>query len=282
MFALRPLPALVAVTMLICAAPGSAANPTEAIRQRLRQADHVELACACGEMHNPWAFRGPTSDGRGFKTYGRHDVTAAGLNALRGMLVNAKVDSLGLLEQLAGPDLPCDDEAVPAFLLQFTGPTGRLFALFRFDTGQIALFDLGNALGTVSMAGRSEMWWQALAALPDPDPRLRGPRPLPALADSLAVGVSDTVAFDTEPVRHSMTPPKYPKEARSQGVEGTVYVMILVNPAGTVEDAIALRGDALLLDAAVVSARTARFSPATVDGEPVECWVMMPITFRLR
>jgi len=90
------------------------------------------------------------------------------------------------------------------------------------------------------------------------------------------------VAVEEEPVRISIDPPVYPDMAVSAGVEGTVLVRVLVGKDGKVKDAIVIDGHELLEEAAIACAKTAVFRPALLQHRPVEVWVMMPVTFRLR
>ncbi len=108
--------------------------------------------------------------------------------------------------------------------------------------------------------------------------------------DSLVIDVDiDTspspdqfIAVDEEPMRISIDPPVYPGVARTAGIEGTVLVRVLVGKDGRVKDVIHIDGPEALRSAADVCARTAVFRPALVDHQPVEVWVMMPVTFKLR
>lgn len=93
---------------------------------------------------------------------------------------------------------------------------------------------------------------------------------------------NEFVQVDEEPVRISMDPPVYPEMARSAQVEGTVLVRALVGKDGHVKQVIVVQGQPMLNDAAVASAKTAIFRPALQQNRPVEVWVVMPITFKLR
>jgi TonB family protein len=90
------------------------------------------------------------------------------------------------------------------------------------------------------------------------------------------------IAVDEEPVRVSIDPPVYPPMAQQAGVEGTVLVRVLVGKDGKVKDVIFIDGPEALKEAADACARTAVFRPALIDHKPVEVWVMMPVTFKLR
>ena len=92
----------------------------------------------------------------------------------------------------------------------------------------------------------------------------------------------DFIAVESEPVRITIDAPVYPEGAQSAGIEGTVLVRVLVGRDGRVKDVIYIDGPEALKAAADDCARTAVFKPALMDNRPVEVWVMMPVTFRLR
>ena len=92
----------------------------------------------------------------------------------------------------------------------------------------------------------------------------------------------DFIAVDEEPVRISIDAPVYPPVAMSAGIEGTVLVRVLVGKDGRIKDVIYIDGPEALKEAADTSARSAVFRPALVDHKPVEVWVLMPVTFKLR
>lgn len=108
--------------------------------------------------------------------------------------------------------------------------------------------------------------------------------------DSLVVDIDvDTspspdefIAVDEEPRRLSIDPPIYPDLARQAEIEGTVIVRVLVSKEGRVKDVIVVDGPEALHQAADRCARTSTWRPAIVDGKPIEVWVLMPVTFKLR
>jgi hypothetical protein len=57
---------------------------------------------------------------------------------------------------------------------------------------------------------------------------------------------------------------------------------VLVGKDGRVKDVIYIDGPEALKAAADDCARTAVFKPALMDQRPVEVWVLMPVTFKLR
>jgi TonB family protein len=76
----------------------------------------------------------------------------------------------------------------------------------------------------------------------------------------------------------------YPDHALERGLEGTATLFILIDVEGRVETVRLQRssGYALLDSAALKTAETFRFSPATLYDKPVQATVIIPVNFRLR
>ncbi len=75
----------------------------------------------------------------------------------------------------------------------------------------------------------------------------------------------------------------YPVEAEKAGIEGKVFVKIWVDKEGNSKKAIIVNStddifDKPSLDAAMKS----RFSPAIFRGKPVDVWVVIPFTYKIR
>ncbi len=76
--------------------------------------------------------------------------------------------------------------------------------------------------------------------------------------------------------------PHYPEIARLAGIEGIVYLKILVDENGNVEKAKVEQGAKDMLDnSALEAAKKAKFSPAMVNDKPVKVWVILPVAFKL-
>jgi TonB family protein len=87
---------------------------------------------------------------------------------------------------------------------------------------------------------------------------------------------------DKEPVVTKRVNPVYPEEAKAKGLEGKVYVSILVDTGGKVKEAKVLKSDNPVFDtAALDAARQWLFSPAIKDGKAVEVLLTMPFMFKL-
>jgi protein TonB len=89
------------------------------------------------------------------------------------------------------------------------------------------------------------------------------------------------VPHDVEPAPIEPIRAKYPEFAQLAGVEGTVYVLALVDRDGAVVRAIVRRSVPTLDEAALEGVRRARFTPALADGHPVAVWVAVPVRFSL-
>jgi protein TonB len=78
--------------------------------------------------------------------------------------------------------------------------------------------------------------------------------------------------------------PDYPEIAQRRGWTGTVYLELDLDDRGQVTSARLLQssGYALLDDAALDAARTWRYTPATLNGQPVAVTVPVPIVYDLQ
>lgn len=78
--------------------------------------------------------------------------------------------------------------------------------------------------------------------------------------------------------------PPYPRLSQSNNEEGTVLLRVLVKADGTA-GAIEIKkssGYPLLDKSASTTVQTWRFTPATVNGKPVDEWYEVPIPFKLQ
>lgn len=77
---------------------------------------------------------------------------------------------------------------------------------------------------------------------------------------------------------------KYPEMARKANIEGTVYLKILVDKDGKITRTIVEMSDNKALnDAALQAVKSYGYvTPAVMNGQPVACWISIPIVFRLK
>jgi len=86
----------------------------------------------------------------------------------------------------------------------------------------------------------------------------------------------------TAPQRISGTDPQYPPASRSVGLQGEVVIEAVIDTAGSVRDAFAIRSPSDELAVAAVDAITTwRFEPATLDGEAVPVHYFLTVRFSL-
>ena len=77
--------------------------------------------------------------------------------------------------------------------------------------------------------------------------------------------------------------PEYPRMVKDAGLEGTVYLRVLVKKDGTVGDAKVEKSSkiASLDEAALKAVFGCKFKPAIQNGRPVNVWVSFPYEFSL-
>lgn len=78
------------------------------------------------------------------------------------------------------------------------------------------------------------------------------------------------------------TPPAYPREARSQGLENNVTLKLIVSEEGRVQEVVALGGDEPFVSAAIDAVKKWRYSPGLRDGRPVASELIVRVPFKLR
>nr|WP_044890178.1 energy transducer TonB [Myxococcus hansupus] len=84
-----------------------------------------------------------------------------------------------------------------------------------------------------------------------------------------------------EPLTSNLTP-EYPAEARSKGLEGMVILKGVVGVDGRVSNLKVMRGDEPFASAAMAAAKTWRFKPAIVAGQPTAVFRIFKVPFRLK
>jgi protein TonB len=89
------------------------------------------------------------------------------------------------------------------------------------------------------------------------------PEPKPTPRAPISGGVLNGKAI-------SLPKPGYPAIAKAAHASGTVVVQVLIDENGNVVSANAVSGHPLLIQAAVSAARSARFSPTKLSGQPVK------------
>ena len=116
----------------------------------------------------------------------------------------------------------------------------------------------GSDSGATGGGGNDETGGGGGAAPPPPPPP-----PKKVVPKSISGGVLNGKAT-------SLPKPPYPAAARAVRASGAVSVQVTIDESGNVVSASAVSGHPLLRAAAVQAARSARFSPTQLSGQPVK------------
>jgi protein TonB len=117
----------------------------------------------------------------------------------------------------------------------------------------------------------------------EPAPPAAAPSPSQAIAPAAPRVVPESSASpgDARPAKLlSGEGPAYPQLARQLRVQGTVVVDVLVGTDGKVKQLKVVSGHPMLRDAAVAAVRRWIYSPALLNGEPVEASTLVGVIFR--
>lgn len=88
--------------------------------------------------------------------------------------------------------------------------------------------------------------------------------------------------YDTPPKMKSSVSLKYPEEARKQGIQGDVVFSILVDKNGDVKEYIISKSIPELDEAATSAIKEMKFKPGKYQDKPVEVWMRIPVSFRIK
>ena len=84
------------------------------------------------------------------------------------------------------------------------------------------------------------------------------------------------------PKLQSKVDPSYPQKARDARLEGQVVYQAIISPTGCVREIRLARRVDLILDLAGLAALARwRYTPATLDGQPVPVYLTVTVTFNL-
>jgi TonB family protein len=103
----------------------------------------------------------------------------------------------------------------------------------------------------------------------------------PMAADSKEAKVVD-MDFSQIRVKHQPEAPAYPPEAKARRIQGTVVVVLTIDPEGKVATGKAISGPPELQDCALAYAKAWEFEPAKVKGKPMWARFKLTMPFRLR
>ena len=87
---------------------------------------------------------------------------------------------------------------------------------------------------------------------------------------------------EKQPVPTKKVTPDYPEIARKAGIQGRVFVYVLVSKDGKVEQIGKIQGPEVFHEVAQKAALKWEFSPAIQNNKPVRVWVSVPFNFQLK
>ena len=91
------------------------------------------------------------------------------------------------------------------------------------------------------------------------------------------------IPVEKQPQPIKQPQPKYPELAQRAGIEGNVWVKILVDKEGKPKKVTIVKSDAEVFDeSAKEAAMNSLFTPAVMNNGPVACWVVIPYRFKLK
>lgn len=107
----------------------------------------------------------------------------------------------------------------------------------------------------------------------------------------------ENIQVDTMPRPVTPISPKYPESARKLGIEGIVWLKLIVNEKGEAAKIVVFRSNITnpgkgteaegtvalneLNASAVDAAKQWKFNPAVLNGKPIKVWVTVPFKFKL-
>ena len=122
------------------------------------------------------------------------------------------------------------------------------------------------------------------SAAPPPEPvNIPAPPPAPVESEPVSRVYAAVPVGGTQPEELERVIPRYPPEARRNGVAGAVVIRGIVRRDGTIDNVEILKDLPYGLgDAAREAVSRWRFRPATYRGEPIDVYYTVTVNFRLR
>ena len=95
--------------------------------------------------------------------------------------------------------------------------------------------------------------------------------------------IDSVLNLDEPPKPTKTVTPSYPEDALNHGIEGVVWVKVLIDKKGAVKRAVVIKrtGTESFEDASVKAAQQWEFKPAVAGKETVDTWVVIPFSFKL-
>lgn len=102
--------------------------------------------------------------------------------------------------------------------------------------------------------------------------------------DDYLPGMDEFVPVEIMPEMIHEVKPDYPRMAKQAGLDGRVWIKVLISKEGTVREAVVAKssGNGSLDEAALSVAKQNRFKPGIQNGRPVAVWVTYKVDFVLK
>ena len=108
---------------------------------------------------------------------------------------------------------------------------------------------------------------------------------LEGILDELLPQPDQFIPFEVAPAQVNQVTPIYPPLAQRAGIEGIVWINVLIAKDGTVRDVIVVKdsgANAGFEEAAVDAAYKTVWKPAIANGQPIAVWATYKVEFTLK
>ena len=105
------------------------------------------------------------------------------------------------------------------------------------------------------------------------------------IIDKLLPDRGEFVPYDEPPVPVNSIQPVYPRLERRAGIEGDIWLQVMIDKEGKVRDVVVAKGSSDnegFKQAAIEAAWKTVWKPAISNGQPVAVWITYKISFRLK
>lgn len=93
--------------------------------------------------------------------------------------------------------------------------------------------------------------------------------------------IDEFVPYQVAPAVIKRVEPIYPELARKAGMQGKVWVKVLIDKEGKVKKAVIMQGPEIFQDEAIAAVTQWVFKPAIQQDRPIAVWMAIPISFKL-
>lgn len=93
--------------------------------------------------------------------------------------------------------------------------------------------------------------------------------------------IDDFIPYQVAPAIVKRVEPLYPELARKAGMQGKVWVKVLIDKEGKVKKAVIMQGPEIFHEEAIAAVMQWVFKPAIQQDRPIAVWMAIPISFKL-